>query len=80
MTHRERFNRAGRWRPGTKREPPSGGYGIIDWPGGSVRLEARELHYLAPFLGFICDELAEVGGIIGLSVPPTLASDAFDLG
>ena len=29
---------------------------------GSLRLEARELDHLAPFLGFVCDELSEVGG------------------
>jgi hypothetical protein len=29
---------------------------------GSFRLEARELYYLAPLLGFIRDELAEVDG------------------
>src|SRR5262249_45228757 len=28
----------------------------------SVRLDAGELHHLAPLLGFLCDQLAEVGG------------------
>ena len=30
--------------------------------GGSLPLEAGELDHLAPFLGFGCDELSEVGG------------------
>ena len=29
---------------------------------GSLRLDAGELHHLAPLLGFLGDELAEVGG------------------
>src|SRR6516162_2437198 len=30
--------------------------------GGSICLDACELHHLAPFLGFVGDELCEVGG------------------
>ena len=29
---------------------------------GSVRLDVGELHHLGPFLGFVDDESAEVGG------------------
>src|SRR5262249_441571 len=34
------------------------------WPRlrRSLRLDARELHHLAPLLGLICDELSKVGG------------------
>src|SRR5262245_41671305 len=35
---------------------------ILPHPRGSVRLDARELDHLRPFLGFVGDELAEVGG------------------
>src|SRR5258705_11913877 len=39
--------------------------GITEHPTGFVdllRLDARELHHLAPLLDFVRDELAEVGG------------------
>ena len=52
-------------------------------PSGSasLRLDARELDHLAPFLGFVGDELAEVGGRAAQArVPPRSASRAFILG
>jgi hypothetical protein len=39
-----------------------GAYLIALVEGASVRFDAHELHHLAPFLGFVGDELAEVGG------------------
>src|SRR5262249_11276373 len=44
-----------------KAESPNGIYGM-SWCAGLLRLEARELHDLAPLLGFIDDEPAEIGG------------------
>ena len=48
--------------------------------GGSLRLDARELDYLGPFLGFVGDELAEVGGRTANTVAPRSANRAFNLG
>ena len=46
----------------------------------SLGLKARELHHLGPFLGFVGDELPEVGGRTGSTVPPRSASRALILG
>src|SRR5215831_2027161 len=48
--------------------------------GGSICLDACELHHLAPLLGFLGDEFAEVGGRAPSTVPPRSASRAFMLG
>src|SRR3984893_11096469 len=37
-------------------------YGMSAISVGSVRLDVGELHHLGPFLGFVDDESAEVGG------------------
>src|SRR6202040_802045 len=31
-------------------------------PPGSIRFDAHKLHHLAPFLGFVGNELAKIGG------------------
>ena len=46
----------------------------------SLRLEARELDHLAPLLGFVGDELAEVGGRAGKYRTAQSASRALILG
>ena len=58
----------------------TGRYGICR-VAASLRLDARELDHLAPFLGFVGDELAEVGGRAARAPsPPRSASRAFILG
>src|SRR5262249_46945305 len=44
-----------------RRYSRNGRYGIFHWSRGSLRLDARELHNLAPLLGFVGNELAEIG-------------------
>src|SRR5262245_13657577 len=36
------------------------GHGCAE-TAGSIRLDARELHHLAPFRGFFADQFAEIG-------------------
>ena len=48
--------------------------------GGSLRLDARELDHLGPFLGIVGDELAEVSGRAGKHRPPKSASRALIVG
>ena len=47
---------------------------------GSICLDACELHHLAPLLGFVGDQLAEVRGEPASTVPPRSASRVFMLG
>jgi len=47
---------------------------------GSICLDACELHHLAPLLGFLGDQLAEVRGEPASTVPPRSASRVFMLG
>ena len=47
---------------------------------GSIWLDARKLDHFAPLLSLISDELAEVGGRAGSTVPPRSASRVFILG
>jgi len=44
------------------RHSPNGRYGTLIEIAGSLRLDVRELDHLAPLLGFVGDELAEVSG------------------
>src|SRR5262245_66534050 len=44
------------------RHSPNGGLWNIRVFPASLRLDACELHHLAPLLGFLGDELGEVGG------------------
>src|SRR5262245_39573695 len=44
------------------RHSPNGRYRISVRISGSLRLDACELHHLAPLLGFVGDEFAEVRG------------------
>src|SRR5262245_24436976 len=44
--------------PGDCGHSPNGIYGMS--MAGSLRLDVRELHHLAPFLGFLGDQLAEL--------------------
>src|SRR5262249_36204680 len=46
----------------------------------SVRLDAHELHHLAPFLGLFSNELAEVGGRTAERNSTQIAQSRFDLG
>src|SRR5262245_29809544 len=46
---------------------------------GSLRLDARELHHLAPLLGFLGDEASEVGGRADKSQGAQIGKPAFDL-
>src|SRR6476659_3481825 len=47
---------------------------------GSLRLEARELDHLAPFLGFVCDELSEVCGRARQQRAAQIGKPRLDLG
>src|SRR5207245_4128190 len=38
---------------------------VVEFGTRSIRLRARELGHLAPFLGFVGDEITEVGGRAG---------------
>src|SRR4051794_23906836 len=47
---------------------------------GSLRLEAGELDPLAPFLGFVCYELSEVGGRARQQRAAQISKPRLDLG
>src|SRR5258708_14747852 len=47
---------------------------------GSLRLDASELHHLGPFLGFVGDELAKVGGRERERVATQVGKPRLDLG
>src|SRR5262249_58899988 len=47
---------------GGTRHSPNGIYGMSCPIRGSIRLDARELDYRGPFLGFVSDKPAKVGG------------------
>src|SRR5262249_35885418 len=53
---------------------------ILPHPHGSVRLNARELDHLRPFLGFVGDELAKVGGREREHVATEVEKPCLDLG
>ena len=48
--------------------------------GQSLWLDAGELDHLAPFLGFVGDQLAELGRRTGSGTPPRSARRAFSFG
>src|SRR5215475_4882022 len=50
-----------RWHPAIRRSD-NGSYGMSAPSPASVRLDACEPHHLAPLLGFLGDQLAEVSG------------------
>src|SRR5262249_36637976 len=52
----------------------------LGWNRGSVRLDAGELDHLRPFLGFVGDELAKVGGREREHVATEVEEPCLDLG
>src|SRR5262245_1349136 len=48
--------------PGDCRHSRNGSYGMSVRIAGSLRLDAGRLDHLGPFLGFVGNELAKIGG------------------
>src|SRR5262249_25485532 len=54
--------------------------GIVIYGTSSLRLRAREPHYLGPLLGLIKNQLAEVGGRTGNHCAPEVGKSRLHLG